>query len=358
MHVAESIKATPTKVAQHEVWTLESSSWLRRRWSSLGKFPRWIIALYVFGTTCIWGGTAFIWLRHREEVPITGRNRFSWRSVLYIGEIKAERFVDRSHPGVQRVQRIFNDIVQAAGMEDLKWSLDVIPSGPSFYAAVTPTGNVFVGTGFLALAPTDNEVALVLGHEIAHILAKHSHESFNRGILEGGFLLPLTPLFLLGAGITMIGLLGVDQIALLGMLCFLPASPVVVSNLANSRTKESEADYIGMLLMAEAGYDPRIAPSFWEEIKTRDAEYVRQLKKKYGNRVKVGSEWESTHPHPDSRIKQVRAYIPKVLEVLDQGNNIDDDGLEVPTFNYLDVQRWRKFKQQIAERRSATVTGV
>ena len=84
----------------------------------------------------------------------------------------------------------------------------------------------------------------------------------------------------------------------LGALLFSPAVASVLLRVRNSRTREDEADYIGLLLMTEAGYDPAAAVTFWEMMDQRESEMLERLQQQHGkDKVRLKNEWESTHPH-------------------------------------------------------------
>jgi predicted Zn-dependent protease len=137
-------------------------------------------------------------------------------------------------------------------------------------AFVLPGGKVFVYTGILPIAQTDDGLAAILGHEIAHNVARHSAESASRYLIIN---LPLRYLliFLDNTGYTM----GVGRVIgdiLMGLGVTMPAS----------RKQESEADYIGLMIMAKACYDPRDAVGVWERMEAAN----------HG----AAPEWLSTHP--------------------------------------------------------------
>lgn len=150
-----------------------------------------------------------------------------------------------------------------------------------------PGGKVFVYTGILPIARTDDGLAAILGHEIAHNVARHSAESASRYLI---FNLPLRYLliFLDNTGYTM-GLGRVLGDLLMGLGVTLPAS----------RKQESEADYIGLMIMAKSCYDPKAAVGVWERMEAADHS---------GN-----PEWLSTHPSvsPSSYNRETILTIPE-----------------------------------------------
>lgn len=147
-------------------------------------------------------------------------------------------------------------------------------------ASVTPLGLVLWYSGIFAAAETDDEIAAVLSHEVAHVIAHHADATFSGQLLGILAMLPASP-FILGSMI--IGeliLIAIPPMAIGGMLL-----------LALSRKREAEADKIGMLLMTEAGYEPSATVTYW-----RKMESIGQKWFKDRGRMK-GAEYNSTHPH-------------------------------------------------------------
>lgn len=178
---------------------------------------------------------------------------------------------------------------QASDVQNYKWEFNLIQDDKTVNAWCMPGGKVAVYTGILPVAKDETGLAVVMGHEIAHAVAKHGNERMSQGLLAqmGGLALSValssqpgatTDLFLAayGAGV---------QVGVL---------------LPYSRVQESEADRIGLILMAKAGYDPRAAIPFWQ-----------RMNEKGGSRP---PEFLSTHPAPESRIRAIQERIPEALQ--------------------------------------------
>lgn len=194
----------------------------------------------------------------------------------------------------QRVQRVGERIAEAA-KEDIpnaSWEF-VVFEDDQINAFAMPGGKVAVYTGLLKVAKTDDELAIVIGHEVAHVAARHSSERFSQQILKSG---------VLSAGSIALGATGFGY----------PESDILLSAvgvgtdlgvmLPFSRKHESEADHIGLFYAAQAGYDPHAAITFWERIQA--------LNEKEG-----APEFLSTHPAGKTRIRKLWVQMPQAMEV-------------------------------------------
>lgn len=158
-------------------------------------------------------------------------------------------------------------------------------------AFVLPGGKVFVYSGILSVADTDDRLAAILGHEIAHNLARHTAESMSKYYFIQEPLRWMV-IFLDQA----IGLGGLGHIVwnlFIGPAVLLPAS----------RAQESEADYIGLMMMAKSCYDPSQAVTVWE--------CMQRAEKASGAQM---PEWLSTHPANSTRIAKMQEWLPKAQE--------------------------------------------
>ena len=194
---------------------------------------------------------------------------------------------------VQRVRAITQRLIPAtaAFRQDApgwKWEANVL-SSPQVNAWVMPGGKVAVYTGLLdKLRPTDDELAAIIGHEIAHALREHGRERASQQMGQG------IAVGVIGAAL---GLGGVGQ-DLVGMVAD------VTFGLPYSRSFEREADRIGVELAARAGYDPRAAVTLWQKM------------------AQVGGggppEFLSTHPSDESRIQDLQQYAQRVMPIYQQ----------------------------------------
>ena len=165
-----------------------------------------------------------------------------------------------------------------------QWSVQVIDDPKTVNAWCMAGGRMALYTGLIKqVDPTDDELAQVMGHEIAHALANHTAERMSTAMAAN-------------AGIIAAGLLSDKPVQAMAMAA---AAATVAIKLPNSRTAENEADQIGIELAARAGYDPRSAVTLWQKM------------------AKVGGssppEWLSTHPSDATRQDRLRALAPRMM---------------------------------------------
>ena len=195
------------------------------------------------------------------------------------------------------VHRVGRKIAEAANKPEYQWEFAVIQDDKMVNAFALPGGKVAIFTGILKHTKDDAGLATVMGHEVAHALQRHGVERMSRSILD-----QIAQLGALGAAATG----NVNAGAIQGLL---GAYGVNVS-LPFNRKQESEADYIGLRLMAQAGYDPRAAVPFWERMSGCPKEMIGKLCFRSQQAV---PEFLSTHPSDLTRINQIEAWLPAAL---------------------------------------------
>ncbi|KAL6767291.1 hypothetical protein ACKKBG_A39385 [Auxenochlorella protothecoides x Auxenochlorella symbiontica] len=250
------------------------------------------------------GGGLVVYVVAQQEVPYTERRhailisqaaerelgRQTYRQVLE--EARAEgSLVPSHHPATKRVQRVGSQIAAAVNrgqgggfqehMQGLEWQFAVIDS-PQVNAFVVPGGKVVVYTGLLGLVSSDDELAAVLAHECAHVLARHAAERMTQG------------------GVVSV----IQMIAYWGFGIPLPSDLLVPAFfLPNSRKAETEADVIGIQLAAQACYDPAAAASVFQKLGAAE--------KKMGGTAMP--KFLRTHPLSDERVARIKEELPKAL---------------------------------------------
>ncbi len=191
---------------------------------------------------------------------------------------------------VRRVKKIGDAIADVTGRPDYSWEFNLIDDDEVVNAFCLPGGKVAVYTGIMKIVSTDAELAAVMGHEIAHAIARHGAERMSEFLLVelGGMALEEA---LKKKTRRTIEYARVAYAAGTQLLFILPYS----------RIHENEADYIGLIFMAKAGYDPHAAIDFWKE-----------MQKRFGGREPP--EFLSTHPSSKERITNLEKWLPEALE--------------------------------------------
>ena len=254
----------------------------------------------------IWIVTAML-LTACATVPITGRQQVS---IIPASQMQAMSFSNYSqflkeHKVVrsgaqaalvkrvgQRIQKAveayFKQHNMSARLKGYQWEFNLVDD-PTVNAWCMPGGKVVVYSGILPVTKTEGGLAVVLGHEIAHAVAGHGGERMSQGMLVqmGGMALNQAlqekP----------------EQTRNLFMTAFGMGAQLGVM-LPFSRLHESEADHMGLIFMAMAGYDPHIAVDFWK----------RMAAMKNGS---APPEFLSTHPSDQTRIKQIEKLLPEAM---------------------------------------------
>lgn len=242
-----------------------------------------------------------------STVPVTGRRSLSLvsdselasMSLTAYQKILEESELSSDPEQLERVNRVGWRIADATeqyltqhgySIEGYEWEFNVLKDDETVNAWAMPGGKVAVYTGLLPLTQDDAGLATVLGHEVAHVLAGHGNERMSQSMVVGmgGAVLSA----IVGEGS------GAGSKALLSSY---GAATQVGVLLPFSRKHESEADRIGLTLMAIAGYDPRAAIPFWE-----------RMNEQGGDRPPT---FLATHPAPANRIEAIRSYLPEALAV-------------------------------------------
>lgn len=200
----------------------------------------------------------------------------------------------RTHPAVHHVERVARRIISAIDPSlvtpGARWRVFVIEA-PTANAFVLPSGDIFVFTGLLPIAGSEAGLAAIIGHEVAHKVARHGAEKMSFYHLFS-LASTLVQIFITGGADWGLGpLSGVLQ----NLFLFLPFS----------RKCEVEADYIGLLLMARACYDPHEAMGVWE----------RMQKSSQGRDVPV---FISTHPSHERRIEKIQTWMSEARHAYEE----------------------------------------
>ncbi|TNY21658.1 peptidase family M48-domain-containing protein [Rhodotorula diobovata] len=293
------------------------------------------------------GGTYYV--LHLEQVPETGRWRFMdvppdlerQMGAQGLQEVMSEyggRVLPDWHPQARYVQQVVKRIIRANGLEDKLggskegWKTHVVKDdgtkkcvllaplsgacslhavltlAPPLSAFVLPNGSIFVFTGIMKVANDEDSLACVLGHEIAHQVARHSAERMSGMKVFYGLAFLLSS-FGIDAGLSQV---------LLNYVFSLP----------NSRKNETEADLIGLRLANNACFDPRAAEGLW-----------RRMSAEEGAGPGVDMSFLSTHPSSKNRTRQVREWADEVLR--DRPGECAPVRGQVEGFQRASGARWR-----------------
>lgn len=240
-------------------------------------------------------------------VPVTGRRQLDLISSSEINGMAATQYQDVIKKGplssnqeqvamIKRVggkiQRAVEQYMAEKGASDqltgFAWEFNLIQDEKTVNAWCMPGGKVAFYTAILPICKDETGVAVVMGHEVAHAIANHGRERMSQGLIQQFGLSTLGAAMGQNPTVTkQIFLEAVGMGANLGALKF-------------SRQHESEADHIGLIFMALAGYDPNQAPTFWQRMTTLSA----------GQKP---PEFMSTHPSDETRIKDLKGWMPEAL---------------------------------------------
>jgi predicted Zn-dependent protease len=224
------------------------------------------------------------------SAPYTGRSQLmlvSERDEVASGQLAYRQILRDSvstsdQEALRMVRAVGERIAAAANKPDYRWEFRIINDPETVNAFCVPGGKVAVYTGLFPIARDEAGLAVVLGHEVAHALLRHAGERMSQAEV-------------LGAGMAVAGASGINPQILQAL--GLGASVGVI--LPFSRSQESEADHVGLILMAKAGYDPRVALEVWD----------RMARKEKG----APPAFLSTHPGYETRVQQLRSFMPEAL---------------------------------------------
>ncbi|MDA9317282.1 M48 family metallopeptidase [Puniceicoccaceae bacterium] len=213
-------------------------------------------------------------------------------SAVEFDQLKQKTPISRNPTYNAMVNRVGERIayVAAPDMPNAQWEFVVFDDDDQINAFAMPGGKVAVYTGIFKVAKTDADLAVVIGHEVAHVAAGHGNERVSQQIVATGINLTAVALTQ-----------DMDNTQRQLLLAGLGAGTAVGVILPFSRYHESEADEIGLMYAAKAGYDPRAAIGFWERMEAQ----------------KSGSppEFLSTHPSGSTRVRKLNELMPKAYQV-------------------------------------------
>lgn len=253
--------------------------------------------VFRFGLSAIVG----LFLVSCSTAPITGRRQLSFigegqemqLGISEFDKMKQSTPISKDPAANQLVQKVGERIAAVAEeyLPNAQWEFIVFQSKEA-NAFCLPGGKVGVYTGILPLTKDEAGLATVLGHEIAHAAAHHGAERMSQSLATQ------TAGQVLGAGLS-----AYDPRVQSAFSLFYPTASKLVVELPYDRKQESEADHIGLILMARAGYDPHAAVEFWQRFS--------DFNKSQGGAG--GFALLRTHPVDEVRIEQLKKWLPEAL---------------------------------------------
>ncbi len=260
-----------------------------------------ILLLWVVSAVLVSCGTT-------STVPITGRQRtlmVSDEQVLSLSSQQYGEFMKTAKPStnatntamVKRVgQRLATAVVNYLNQNGLgsevsqyKWEFNLVQD-KQVNAWCMPGGKIVVYEGLLPVTGDESSLAIVMGHEIAHAVAKHSAEQMST-LIKQQYGAQAVGMILQGAGAST----SLQNIA--GQVYGIGAQGFSAKY---SRQHESEADHLGIIFAAMAGYDPNVAVGFWQRMSQATG----------GG----SNSWLSTHPSDATRIQQIKGWLPEAMK--------------------------------------------
>lgn len=247
-------------------------------------------------------------------VPLSGRRQLSlvpdsqiipmsfqqYREVISQSKLSSnQQYVNSVNTVGKRISAAVTSYMQEIGQQDnvqgFEWEFNVIAED-QINAWAMPGGKVAFYEGIMPVTQNETGIAVVMGHEIAHAIAKHGNERMSQMLATQ-----------MGGQALSVALAQKPQLTQqLAMTAFGLGSQVGVL-LPYARDMESEADQLGLIFMARAGYDPRQAPAFWERMQAKSG----------GSQT---PQFLSTHPHPQTRINQLNKWMPDAVKVYQQSS--------------------------------------
>ena len=243
-----------------------------------------------------------------STVPITGRQQtlmVSDGEVLSLANQQYQEFMKTAKKSTNAqntamVQRVGQKLASAvtnylrnnglsSEVNNFAWEFNLVQD-KSVNAWCMPGGKIVVYEGLLPVTQNEASLAIVLGHEIAHAVAKHSAEQLSTQMRQQ---------YGLQVGSAIAGALGMGQNTQ-NIVQMVAALNFNFGNLKYSRDHESEADHMGLIFAAMAGYDPQVAVTFWQRMAAASNNQT--------------AEFMSDHPSDATRIKQIQGWMPEALQ--------------------------------------------
>jgi predicted Zn-dependent protease len=247
--------------------------------------------LYACATVAVTGRQQLNLVSNEEIIPVVNQQYDSIvKTAKLSSDARQTAMVKDVGVKIQKaVERYMAEKNLSSQLAGFQWEFNLIDDPKTVNAWCMPGGKVAFYTGIMPICKDEAGVAVVMGHEVAHAIANHGRERMSQGMVANG---------LLG---TFGAALGQNPTLTKQLLFQAVGVGAQVGMLKFSRQHESEADKIGLIFMAMAGYDPHEAPKFWERMSSDSG----------GG---APPEWLSTHPSHSTRINDLNAAIPEAMQ--------------------------------------------
>jgi predicted Zn-dependent protease len=253
----------------------------------------------LFFTILIFAGCVTNPLTGKSTMAFVGNSSLFPQSFSEYQQFLNENKVIKNTPEAEMVSRIGTRLAAAAQkwleregnsdyLKDYRWEYNLVED-KAINAWCMPGGKIVVYTGILPVTKTEEGLAVVLGHEIAHALLNHGQQRMSAGLLQQ-----------LGAVGVIVLTSGSSETTQSLLMTAYGAGSTLLGTLPFSREHESEADHYGLILMAIAGYNPEEAVPFWQRMAAMGGGGT--------------PEFLSTHPSNSTRIRQLQGWIPEAKQ--------------------------------------------
>lgn len=242
------------------------------------------------------------------SVPVTGRKQISLVSNAEIMPMVNQQYADVIKKGPLSTNREQTEMVRRVGgriqraveqymasknlsseLAGFQWEFNLIDDPKTVNAWCMPGGKVAFYTGIMPICKDESGVAVVMGHEVAHAIANHGRERMSEQMVAQFGMSTLS------------AMMGQNPSAGNQLLMQAVGAGTSLGMLKFSRTHESEADHMGLIFMAMAGYDPNTAPTFWERMASQSG-------------GQAPPEFLSTHPASSTRIADLKGWMPEAMK--------------------------------------------
>ena len=260
--------------------------------------------IYLLGCGCLsfgFSSCSTVPITERRQIKIIPESHINAKASKLYEKIKEKEKLSKDKSSLNKIKDIGSKIEFSISeyflrknipdpTENFNWEYILIDNKKVKNAWCMPGGKIAIYTGMLEITKNDNGLAAVMGHEIAHAVAKHSVERASRGVLlnTGTALIDIAT----GGKISQVNkTTGMNTVGLL--------SQIGIMNPFN-RKQESEADYLGLIFSSLAGYDIRETVKVWERMRK-------------ANKGKEPPEFMSTHPSSTNRISNITEWINEII---------------------------------------------